>query len=61
MGIEGFLADVHKYTYQVSEQIFDSLGGKLDIQVITVEQYLAIDNEDNPEYYERIHNTKFHL
>jgi len=58
---------IHEYTYSIAEQLFDNLGGKLDIQVITVEQYQFFANEIEmafghaPEYVTThyIHNTKF--
>jgi len=39
MGIDGFLNDVHEYTFLITKQLFDNLGGgKVDIQIITVEE-----------------------
>ena len=60
-----FLDDIHEYTYHITEQLFDNLGGKIDIQIITVEKwenshYDTITGESYEEEQIRIHNTKFY-
>ena len=48
----------------ISEQLYDNLGGKLDIQVFTVERwihYLRVGKAEERMPINRIHNTSFHL
>ena len=62
--MEGFSRLVHEYAYMIAEQLFDNLGGRLDIQVFTVENWLHYIKVDNAAEIEvpviRIHNTSFH-
>ena len=60
-----FLDNVHEYTYLITEQIYDNLGGKIDIQIITVEKWHnvfadPVTGETQVEELIRIHNTKFY-
>ena len=59
---------IHETTYNITEQIFDSLGGKIDVQVITVTEWVELRSyydEEKDEAFEEviypicIHNTKF--
>ena len=56
---------MHEYTYLITEQIYDNLGGKIDIQIITVENWHnvfedPVTGESHVEELIRIHNTKFY-
>ena len=68
--IDELLGFIHETTYNITEQLFDNLGGRIDIQVITVTQWTT----DEVNYYEEdgkvidakavqvvdhINNTKF--
>ena len=52
------------YIYHITEQLFDNLGGRPDMQIITVEDYLVDRNfvEEQEKYIriQKIHNTKFY-
>jgi len=59
---------IHETTYNITEQLFDSLGGKIDVQVITVTQWMTVERYydevkdriiEKPVPVDRIHNTKF--
>jgi len=59
---------IHENTYNITEQIFDNFGGRVDVQIITVTQWGRINEEDEKHMTEeakkqsidiRIHNTKF--
>ena len=61
--MEGFLRLVHEYAYMIAEQLYDNLGGRLDIQIFTVEgwiHYIILENEEMEAATSRIHNTSFH-
>ena len=38
--MEGFSRLVHEYAYMIAEQLYDNLGGRLDIQVFIVERWI---------------------
>ena len=62
-GTEGFLRLVHEYAYMIAEQLYDNLGGRLDIQVFTVERWIHyVDLRDEVMTFTpiRIHNTSSH-
>ena len=61
-GMEGFLRLVHEYAYMIAEQLYDNLGGRLDIQIFTVENwihYITLGDEEIELPTIRIHNTSF--
>ena len=62
--MEGFLKLVHEYAYMIAEQLYDNLGGRLDIQVFTVEKWISYRKIGRKEIIiiplDRIHNTSFH-
>ena len=37
--MEGFLRLAHEYAYMIAEQLYDNFGGRLGIQVFTVERW----------------------
>ena len=56
---EIFLDDVHEYTYKISEQLFDNLKGKIDIQITTIEKWIKLLPGSEVEKVDYIHNTNF--
>ena len=68
MQMEEMLNFIHESAYNVTEQLFDNLGGKIDTQIITITQWGNEDYYENEVTGERhilnirrnlIHNTKF--
>ena len=59
---------IHENTYKITEQLFDNLGGEIDVQIITVTQWLQEESHydevkdkivENFIEVDRIHNTIF--
>ena len=59
LNLEQFLEFVHETTYNISEQLFDNLDKVLEIQVITVTQWVVIGGDEPITNQDYIHNTKY--
>ena len=45
LSMEEFLEFVHETTYNITEQLFDNLDKVLEVHVITVTQWIVIEND----------------